>query len=132
MNIDRKTLRITHPAYVELQTAIHDRLSQVIKDVRKTLHGTRTLSRQRRRLEAEEEALGEIARSSQGEIGRVAARDLVETWKAAAKDPAVQRRLLKKYSVSEIYDLVIEVAEETLSPQDLRRFLRALNTRLST
>jgi len=39
MNIDRRTLRDAHPAYVELQKAIHNHLEKFIKEVRDKIYG---------------------------------------------------------------------------------------------
>lgn len=50
MNIDRRTLRVAHPAYVELQVAIHDHLRRVLGRARKELYSeTREVRRPEKR-----------------------------------------------------------------------------------
>jgi len=45
MNIDRRTLRVTHPAYVELQHEIHRFMTHFISRVRSEIYETRTEER---------------------------------------------------------------------------------------
>lgn len=52
MNIDRRTLRVSHPAYVELRDAVHDHLSHFIGEVRTNLYGEGSRVRNQERARA--------------------------------------------------------------------------------
>jgi Histidine kinase-, DNA gyrase B-, and HSP90-like ATPase len=131
LNIDRRTLRITHPAFVELQRAFHEELSSFLTEVRAELYQTRSTERRRSK------ARDEVTRLRTA-IERPAVRLPKATKKAldrreAAVDGASQaelRSLLKSYSVSELYTVALEVAEEVLTPDQYRRFAAALAQRL--
>jgi len=131
MNIDRKTLRIAHPAYVELQGAIHACLSELIKRARSELYGAGSRERDAKRAEGLVVSLGEVAKAASTTIGRPAAAALVRKWQAAGESPVLQRRLLKKYSVVDLYRVVLEVAEDVMSPAQVREFVKRLTERLS-
>ena len=129
MNIDRSTLRDVHPAYVELREALHAFLSVFLKDVRRELYGAGATERRVQR------AKGELRRIKEITEGRTLSapaemRAVSERWREDAATDVGARRLTKKYSVSELYDIVLEVADEVLPKQMLARFIGRLTERL--
>src|SRR5581483_432250 len=57
LNIDRRTLRVTHPAFVELQERFHDEFSGFISVVRSRLYSEPAASRRSSDAKAEIERL---------------------------------------------------------------------------
>lgn len=132
MNIDRRTMRVVHPAYVELRQQLHEHVESFFQEVRKTIYGGEAEKRREQRSSGEIEALAEVMNRNEKLLTRTLANELVRKWEAAEGDERARRRMLHRYRVSEFYDLVISTAEETLEPPELRRFLKALTEHLTT
>jgi hypothetical protein len=129
MNIDRRTLRVTHPAYVELRDAIHRELRSVFSQVRTRIYEATSKGRKSERASESSEAIVTLTRSSSN-IDPETVRTIASAWKKT-QDPQLQKALLKKYSVDELYAIVLEVALETLTPKQRADFLRRLTDRLT-
>lgn len=130
MNIDRRTLREAHPAYVELRDALHQQLRFVFDRAKKELYDSG--SNERKSHKAKETrneiqiALNEIA----PKISISSKMALEQVWDSYSQSAPVQKNLLRKYSVSELYSVVIDVAQEVLEPSQLEVFLKKLTERL--
>jgi hypothetical protein len=130
MNIDRRTLRVTHPAYVELQAAFHKWFSGFLLEVRKELYARESSTR---RLEAaideEERVTGALHAAS---VARPVAQAVQEAWPTpeGASDKRAVKRLTRKYSVGELYEIVLDLAAEHMSKDSFERFVRELTDRL--
>jgi hypothetical protein len=131
MNIDRKTLRIAHPAYVELQRAVHESLSQFIKKVRSEIFEMGRTSQNIQRARSSAESLKKLASQEISQVSRVAAREMVASVRHVSSDKDLRKRLIKKFSVEDLYRMVLEVAREVLSPSQLTKFIRLLTKRLT-
>jgi hypothetical protein len=129
LQIDRRTLRVTHPAYTELQAAIHEALAEVLRDARKRFYTEPSAGRRREEAREQVQRVSEIARehgvSLPTQRNAAALRSGAEDEQKRAIRRAVARR-----SVSEVYELALAVAEEELSRADYRRFAKALAERL--
>lgn len=129
LNIDRKTLKPTNPAFVELQEAFHDLLSDFFKEVRGKLYQGAADARKQSQAKDEIRRFREVIDNL--ELPARAQKDLRASVsghrRASSKDP---RRILRKYSVAELYDVVLDVAREQMSERDFERFARALAERL--
>lgn len=135
LNIDRRTLRITHPAYIELQEAFHDALSDFLREVRLKIYTRPAARRREEEARREVERFGEVIERSatalppqtrnqlRREVSRRAAPERISS-------PRDVKAMLRKYSVAEMYDLALEVARDTLPPRQYERFARALAERL--
>jgi hypothetical protein len=130
MNIDRQTLRIAHPAYVELQDAVHKHVADLIKRVRSEIYGSGTQIRRAERAKKVEEKIIGVATRQIAEVAPVAAKEVRKTWVDATSDEVGQKRLLRKFSVDQLYELVVEVAKEILTQEQLNEFLSRLTERL--
>ncbi len=130
MNIDRRTLRIAHPAYVELQRAVHDHLQGLIKRVRAEIYGSRSQARRKQRARMVERRIVDVASQEITAVDPVAALHVKEAWQDATQDQAGQKKLLRTLAVDELYRLVIDVAEEILTKEQLAEFLTRLTDRL--
>jgi Histidine kinase-, DNA gyrase B-, and HSP90-like ATPase len=129
LNIDRRTLKPTNPAYVELQEAFHDLLSDFFKEVRTKLY--QGAAKTRRQDQAREEArrfTEVIDSTSLSASVRKDLRGVVSTSRRRAGEDT--RTFLRKYSVAELYDVVLDVARDQMSESDFKRFARALAERL--
>jgi hypothetical protein len=131
MNIDRRTLRVAHPAYVELQVAVHEHLSGLLKRARAELYGEGSRARRHERAARLVSSIAMIADSSVSMIGETAATEIKHSWAAAAESQETERRILKKIDVAQLYRLVIEVATEVLTPEQAKLFLKRLTRRLT-
>lgn len=130
MNIDRRTLRIAHPAYLELQKAVHAYLQDLIKQVRAEIYGSRSKARQVERAKRIENRIIDVAAKEIESVAPSAAKQIRKVWEDATSDRIGQRKLLRKFNVDDLYELVIEVAKETLPAEQVDRFLSKLTERL--
>lgn len=154
LNIDRRTLRDTHPAYVELRNWFHDELGSFLADVRRVMYAAASRDRKKDRAEAELSRLRRSAADLSEHLGPDLARELTDAWTAVPKpaassrdtspapphqrDPAAAdadaRRLFaalhKKFTVGQVYDIAVESAKASLSAPDAARFIAELTRRL--
>jgi histidine kinase/DNA gyrase B/HSP90-like ATPase len=134
LNIDRRTLRVTHPAYIELQEAYHDMLSDFLREARRVLHGAPAAERKREKARREVERFPdaiertELPARARKEIRAAVQRRAPRAGSAYASSDV--RTVLHKYSVAELYEVVLEVARTSLPAADYERFARALAKRL--
>lgn len=130
MNIDRRTLRVAHPSYVELQRELHKELRAVIADARKRLYEAGNTERKKNQGAAAVSELRQIvAREVAPSNPRVAAAidDALQSTGRSAAASGLARRM----SVVELYGLVVQVARETLPPRLFGQFMRVLTERLN-
>jgi len=130
MNIDRRTLRETHPAYTELRDAIHAHLEGVLRDARVQLYEKENSRRRRDKAIKSSVSLQAVATNRIALVAPALAANLKQTWHAAARKPAQQKNLLRTFSIAEIYEIVLDVGLDFLPPATMRKFLRALSERL--
>ena len=130
MNIDRRTLRIAHPAYVELQRAIHEHLEEVIKRVREEIYKKGSIERKIDRASEIKQKILDITSEELSSFAPEAAKLIRNTWKDSGQDSALQKNLLKKYTVDELYEIVIEVAKDVLPAAQVNKFISKLTERL--
>ncbi|MFL6234511.1 MAG: ATP-binding protein [Thermoanaerobaculia bacterium] len=130
MNIDRRTLRVAHPAYVELQRAVHAELRAVISDARKRLYETRNVERRKARAAEAVSHLREVVRREIAPANASVAAVLDRTLRAAELRPE-KSQLSRRLSVAEFYEIVVDVARETLPPRAFGEFMKRLTERLN-
>jgi hypothetical protein len=136
LNIDRRTFRDTHPAYVELQEWFLEELHTFWSEVRRDLYAAPSADRQVARASRERESISEVAKHVERTLGKSAAQVISSAWPApegAANDRQARRevrQLNKTYSVSEIYEIAVAVAEEILSKELARKYVAELTRRL--
>ena len=127
MNIDRRTLREVHPAYVELRQAVHSKLREVLGNARSRLYEVGSEERRISKVRVARRELAALTSELPASVRQKTGAVLSPTGKGRA---AVDTALLKRYSVVEIYGAVIDVAREMLSPAQMVEFLRRLAVRL--
>ena len=139
MNIDRRTLRQAHRAYAELQTMFHRQLDDFISEVRAKLYTAGASAKRAEQARSQAETIRRIVEQEASELPREARQRIVRAWQppsdghqspTTASAKQLQRQLVQKFTVAEIYEIVVEVATEVLSPDERRRFLEALTERL--
>jgi vacuolar-type H+-ATPase subunit H len=130
MNIDRRTLRVVHPAYVELQRELHDYLAKLIKRARAEIYGSASKARAASKAKDFEEDITDLANSDVARISPSTGRELKSAWKNASDDDDLRRKLLKKYTVNQFYRIVISIAAEILTPNQFNKFITKLTERL--
>lgn len=132
MNIDRRTLRITHPAYVELKSQIHNKLRSVLGRARKEIY--QSGSQERRQEKAREEVTkikDTLKEKKKISMSPGSVKRIVDQWPTVEQGGVKsEKAILKKYSVSEFYGVVLDVATEVLSDKDREAFLMELTRRL--
>ena len=129
MNIDRSTLRDVHPAYVELRQALHEFMSRFLKDVRRELYGAGATERRVYRAKAQMRKIEGVV-ANRIAVAPQAMEDVKDTWRDEAESDTGALKLTRQYTVSQLYDIVIGVAEEVLPKRLLGRFVRRLTDRL--
>ncbi len=130
MNIDRRTLRVAHPAYVELQQAIHAHLADLIKQIRVEIYEAETANRANNRIRETQQDIIDLAANEIAAVSPVAARKVRLAWRRAADNEATRKKLLRRLSVDEVYAFVLEAAKGVLSQAQLEEFLSQLTDRL--
>jgi hypothetical protein len=130
LNIDRRTLRVTHPAYVELRSAVHAQMHRVIARARAELYGAGSRERRTERASATTAAIDEVVDRVIRPVDSAAADRVRAAWQPdptkMTPDPAVLRR----YTVPELYEVVLSVASDVLPPRLRASFIDALTRRL--
>jgi hypothetical protein len=121
LNIDRRTLRQTHDAVVELRTLFHHELTSVISRTRRELHGQSSAERKMSQGIRQVEELERLT-SDPGPTGATAAHRILEQ---AYADPDSALNLANRYTAAEIYETVAEVAAELIPDKRLRNRLLA-------
>ena len=58
------------------------------------------------------------------------AKDVRNAWVESNFDEVGQKKLLQKFTVDELYEIVVDVAREILSPELLNEFIKRLTYRL--
>jgi Histidine kinase-, DNA gyrase B-, and HSP90-like ATPase len=127
LNIDRRTLRVTHPAFIELQAAVHRELSKVFREVRRKLYDQPSAAKKQGRAQEQRDQIDQIAARHRLSTARRGAKPSVEEETTSA----ATRAMVRKYTVSELFDLALEVAEQELPRSQFRKFAQALAKRLT-
>jgi hypothetical protein len=125
MNIDRSTLRDTHPAYVELRTSFHASLLEFLSEVRTKLYQAASIDRKKEaahfvgtQIVSDLKAMAP-SRGKGTPIGEAAR--IVSGW--LEDKPEV---LVRNMRAADLYSLVIKVAGEVLPPELAGQLLKAL------
>ena len=131
MVIDRKTFRITHEAYVELQLAVHKFLSNFISQIRKDIYSRQGEIRKIEQARTMETKIAD--RIEQANLllpSKEKSEQIVKSWQDATAEDLGRKQLLKKYSVDEIYEIILDIGKEFLPPDQLLKFVEKLTKRL--
>ena len=136
MNIDRSTLRETHPAYAELRESFHQYLAEFLSEVRDILYKQPAAAKRKAEAKDASKRIADKLRKSQPagtdtgkpkpgtpaeDSGHEAAAKKVE--EQAASDPAAFTR---KLSTADLFEIVTTVADEVLPPEQAGKFLETL------
>lgn len=132
MNIDRSTLRVTHPAYVELRQSFHGYLADFLSEVREVLYQQPAAAKRKAEAKDASKRITDRLRKGDGPGGtkpRAKAHDTGH--EKAAKRVEEQSRIdpaafTRKLSAAELFEIVASVADEVLPPDQAGRFLEAL------
>lgn len=130
MNIDRRTLRVTHPAYVELRSAIHIRLREVLKQALNELYRAGSTERKTKQVHSELKSISKTTEKLPASTAEKIKRQFREKGPDKKGPASFNKTLLKKYTVSEFFEIVTEVAQEVLQKGDVKKFLEGLVERL--
>ena len=135
LNIDRRTLRLTHPAYIEFQEAFHDQLSDFLRASRDALHKEPAAERRMKEARREVQRLSQAIERESKALSPQTRRELRAAVKRhagpdAISSPAEVRAALRKFTVTEMYELALEVARDSLTERQYEQFASALAKRL--
>jgi Histidine kinase-, DNA gyrase B-, and HSP90-like ATPase len=129
MNIDRRTLREAHEAFVELQAMFHVELDQFLSEVRRELYSEPAAERRHK-----------AARRQEIDVERTVKRALPKSrrvsdalpWTASPVDGSKksERPFLRTFTVAELYEIVVEAAEASLDANAREAFMVELGSRL--
>jgi hypothetical protein len=136
LNIDRKTLRITHPAYVELQAYIHEELRSFFSAVRRDLYGARSARRREQQADKQLEVMTELASTLEQFLGRRATARLLRQWESSVGTRQRRRgrvssrtqALTRKFTAAAVLTMVAEASQEAeLDRSEAERLLSELS-----
>jgi hypothetical protein len=130
LNIDRRTLRVTHPAFIELQKAVHAALSDFFKTARRELYATPAGERRRDKAQQESAAVRSLLGADDSPLTPKSRSELSRLWETPVSEQQFERLGLRKFTVSQLFGLVLDVAKEVLDKRDASRFIGALIRRL--
>lgn len=108
LNIDRKTLRDTHEAVVELRKMLHEELTTVIARARKELHGKNSAVKKTERVSLQANKLHDLAKSS----GITKAQSIQRRIRESVDDPSSSQSLSKSYTPSQMYEIVSAILSD--------------------
>lgn len=131
MIINRRELRSDHDAYQELQSAVHEHLSQFIKEVRAKLYGAGSRARKQQRVRTIVREIGQVADEIVTPDAPAVAAEIKRSWTQTTQEDRGEARILKKFTVAELYRIALEVAEEILTSEQRQEFARRLTARLN-
>ncbi len=131
MIINRRELRADHDAYQELQSAFHENLSQFIKEVRAKLYGAGSRARKQKQLKTVVSSIEQVADEVVAPDAPAVAAEMKQSWREIAREDRGVTRTLRRFNVADLYRITLEVAEEILTPEQRRDFVRRLTSRLS-
>lgn len=130
MNIDRQTLREAHPAYAELQQAVHSHLDKLINRVKREIYNVGSEERHVVQAKKVKDKIFTVASQEVSKFDVDMASQIRKVWSAALDNPVNQKKILRKFTVDEFYQIVIEVARDVLPPKQLSAFITKLTERL--
>ena len=130
MNIDRRTLRIAHPAYIELRNAIHTHLREVLRKATKELYKAGSDERKKEKTERFVKSVNTFVRETVAPISLEAAKTITLLVDKSANSKSLLKMLERKFTVIELYDAVIETAKEVLTEKQQAEFLERLSEHL--
>ena len=149
LNIDRRTLRTTHPAYVELREEIHTQLRIFLADVRRELYGRRSQRRKSQQAAASITVLDDFAEDLVPIIGSEAANRISNAWhqpptpsprrsksnvaggRPSQPSSASSRRLTRNYSLAKVLNVARDAAREAkLTPRQTAALIEYMTANL--
>jgi hypothetical protein len=130
LNIDRATLRVTHEAYAELQREFHKELARFLNETRQIVYSEPAAKRRSKNAELEAAKISDIVEKASQTLSPSARKKIAESWDTQSSSGPGENEVLRKYTVSEIYEIAIDVANEVLSKGEASRFIQALAQRL--
>jgi len=130
MNIDRRTLRVAHPSYIELRNAIHTHLREVLRKATKEIYKAGSDERKKEQTEKFVKSVNTFVRETVAPISLKAAKTITSLVDKSASSKSLLKRLERKFTVVELYDAVIETAKEVLTEKQQAEFLERLSEHL--
>ena len=118
LNIDRRTLRVTHPAFVELQELLHAELDSFFGEVRKSLYGARSSERKTAGARAQAVEIENLQRELGGNRG--SGGDGSKILEAATSGAVIPKKTLealsRTYRAADVIRMVRYAATEAGVP----------------
>jgi hypothetical protein len=130
MNIDRRTLRVTHPAYVELRNAIHTELRSIFSRTRDEIYESGSEERKVTKALSVSESVTQVIHAPAWDLDPSSKREMTRSFNPSRGEKA-RNLLTKKFTLPEVLSIIIEVATEVLSSKQRAEFLRKITERLN-
>lgn len=148
LNIERRTLRETHPATVELQEWFYSEFKSFLADVRQELYTAPSRERAGERAAKQRKRLADVADRAREAIGPEAAEAITDAFATpkrrsdvpspsvngephSSADDADPRVLLREYQAVQVYEAAVEAAAAVLPRELASAFLAELIRRLT-
>jgi hypothetical protein len=131
LNIDRRTFRETHPAWVELQGYFMKEFASFLSRVHRELYTVPSQQRKTEKARSAISAIRDISEKAGREISPRAAEAIQDTF-TATEVPSRKdvRAALRTYSVADVYDAAIDAAKAVLPTDLAEQFIEELSRRL--
>ena len=130
MNIDRRTLRVAHPAYVELQKALHKALRSVLNQATTNIYKVGRDERKQQRTSETRNAIVGIAQDIIAPLSPNVASSLERLVDEADTKSASRKITELKFSLAELYDAVVNASKNLLDDEQVDELLKRLTKQL--
>lgn len=143
LNIERRTLRETHPATVELQEWFYGEFAEFLSAARAELYTRPNKKKSQERVNRQRTRLDKLAGEASKSLGAEASKTISEAFSKHGRsteatlpgtEPAAEpdpKALLREYDALAVYEAVVAAAAEVLPREQAQAFLKALVRRLS-
>jgi hypothetical protein len=98
--------------------------------VRADIFGAGAHERKRQRAVKSEQKIRAVTAGNLDKLAPETVREICAAWESFLHKEGSEKQLLRKYSIDQIYKLVIDTAGEALSPDEMKLLLKGLTGRL--
>lgn len=126
MNIDRTTLRDTHPAYVEFRELFHNELRKTLKKARSEIYQAVNNERKPAKARAAVSQLSNVVQRTLTGSTKKSAQEELRLIEDLPDEELSGTQLVKNFSVVQLFEIVVRVVKDCLPQKQQERFLSQL------
>jgi phage I-like protein len=110
-----------------LRSALHKALRQILTLARSQLYEKANIDRTKERTSTTLSQIEAVAQRLDGEGATKAANAIRNAWQSAPTTKADQKRTVKRYTVAEIYDVVVAAVEDEVDARTFNAIMKKLS-----